>query len=582
MQGIISTNKARCRDCYRCIRVCPVKAIKISDGQAQVDRDKCIVCGTCVRECPQQAKQVRSDLERVQQMVQSGGLVIASVAPSYVAAFPDYGGGLFPALLKQLGFSLVTETAVGAEMVARETADVINQEPHAQVSSACPVLVDLIAKYHNWAVGMVTPIVSPMIAHGRYLKSKYGAEAKVVFIGPCPAKKAEAEQPDLAGIIDAVLTFEELRTWVVSAEVKIDQLRSVDMDDLPASQARVFPLEGGLALAASLRPDLLRQDFAAVSGIVEVKEMLDNLRAGSSIKLFEALFCPGGCINGACFGDARDVFRRRNWVLQHERRTQRKAEEEDIRAAMENVELRRTISEKSIGLMQFSEEEIREVMARTGKTSPEDELNCGACGYSSCRENAVAVLSEMAEHTMCIPWMRKLAERKADRVIDESPNAIVIVDSNMRIVEFNPAFAALFLCTPGIVGKPLSVLMDPSDFERVLAEAVDRITNKLVSYPNYHVSGSLNVYRLEDEDLVVGILANVNRSTEGLSRLDHIREETLANAEKVIEKQMLMAQEIAGILGETTSETRLLLRKLTELMKESEDEGTGNRTEEKK
>jgi uncharacterized Fe-S cluster-containing protein len=505
-------------------------------------------------------------------MIKGSGNAIASVAPSYVAAFPDYGGGLFPALLKQLGFSMVTETAVGAEMVARESAKMIVDEPHAHVSSACPVLVDMIAKYHPWAVGLITPIVSPMIAHARYLKKNYGDVAKIVFIGPCPAKKAEAEQPDLAGAVDAVLTFQELRAWISAAEIKKDQLRSVEIDDIPASQARLFPLEGGLAFSAELRPDLLRQDFAAISGIIEVEEMLANLRNGSSIKLFEALFCPGGCINGASFGDGRDVFRRRNWVLQHERRAQRKSDDAELRAITKETELGRTISEKVVEHPQYTEDEIRAVMARTGKLTPEDELNCGACGYHSCRDNAVAVLSGMAEHTMCIPWMRKVAERKTDQIIDESPNGIVIVDSNLRIVDFNPAFAHAFSATPGLVGKPLSVLMDPADFEKVLAQSVDRVTNKLVSYPNYHLSGSLNVYRLEDEDLVVGILSNVNKSTEGLSRLDQIREETLANAEEVIKKQMLMAQEIAGILGETTSETRVLLRKLTELMKESEDE----------
>ncbi len=570
-QGIISTIKARCRDCYRCVRVCPVKAIRITDGQAQVDPERCIVCGTCVRECPQQAKQVRNDLERVRKMIKDGEKIIASIAPSYVAAFPDYGGGLFPALLKNLGFSMVTETAVGAEMVARETAKLISEEPHAHVSSACPVLVDLIAKYNPWAVGMVTPIISPMIAHARYLKSRY-ADSKVVFIGPCPAKKAEAEAPDVAGAVDAVLTYQELRTWIQDSNLKKDQLRSSEIDDMPASRARLFPLEGGLALTASMHPDLLRQDFAAISGITEVEEMLANLKNGSSIKLFEALFCPGGCVNGACFGDSRDVFRRRNWVLQYEKRAHKKSNDADLREIMNGRNIERTISERIIEQKEFSEEAIKAVMARTGKHTPEDELNCGACGYHSCRDNAIAVLSGMAEHAMCIPWMRKAAERKADQVINESPNGIVVVDSNMRVVSFNTSFAEAFSATPGLIGKPLSVLMDPSDFEKVLARATDRITSKLVSYPNYHVSGSLNVYRLEDEDLVVGILSNVSKGTEGLSRLDQIREETLANAEKVIQKQMLMAQEIAGILGETTSETRVLLRKLTELMKESEDE----------
>lgn len=570
-QGIITTNKARCRDCYRCVRVCPVKAIRLSDGQAQVDPERCIICGTCVRECPQQAKQVRCDLAQVRDLIQGGGQIIASVAPSYVAAFSDYGGGLFPALLKKLGFTMVTETAVGAEFVARDTARLIEEEPQPHVSSACPAIVNLIAQYHTWALDKITPIVSPMIAHARYLKQKYGEGTKVVFIGPCAAKKGEAEQPDLLGIVDAVLTFDELRMWIDAETIKKDQLRSVDMDDIPAAHGRLFPLEGGMAKAASMRPDLLRQDFAVVSGHEEVNEMLENLKNGSTIRLFEALLCPSGCINGACFGDGRDVFHRRNRILQHEKRSQKKATEAQITAAMQDVDLRRTLSAHPIQLPEFSDHAIRDVMAKTGKLTPEDELNCGACGYGSCRDNAIAVLAGMAEGTMCIPWMRKVAERKALQIIEASPNGIVIIDTGLRIRQFNPAFAKIFSCTSGIIGKPLSTLMDPEDFEKVLAHAVDRITNKSVSYPNYHVSGSMNIYRLEDEDLVVGILANVNKSTEGLSRLDQIRDETLENAQQVIEKQMRMAQEIAGILGETTSETRVLLHKLTSLMKESED-----------
>jgi uncharacterized Fe-S cluster-containing protein len=499
-----------------------------------------------------------------------GGLVIATVAPSYVAAFPDYGGGLFPALLKQLGFHLVTETAVGAEMVARATAKMVEDEPESHIASACPALVNDIAKYHPWAIERLTPLVSPMIAHGRYLKTRYGSDAMVVFIGPCPAKKAEAEQPGVTGAIDAVLTFEELRIWADEEAIKKDQLRSSDFDDIPASFARLFPLEGGLAKAASMQPDLLRQDFAAVSGGEEVAGMLSNLKNGSTIKLFEALFCASGCINGACFGSGRDLYHRRNRVIQHERRSQRKSDEAALLAAMETTDLHTDILPRPVEMPEYSAESIREVLARIGKQTEEDQLNCGACGYSTCKENAIAVLSGMAEEGMCIPWMRKLAERKADQIIDASPNAIVIVDSNMRVVEFNPAFAQIFSCSLGLIGKPLSTLMDPEDFEKVMARAADRITNKAVSYPNYHVSGSMNIYRLEDEDLVVGILSNVDKSTEGLDRLDQIRAETLANAEQVIQKQMLMAQEIASILGETTSETRVLLRKLTELMKESE------------
>jgi PAS domain S-box-containing protein len=498
-------------------------------------------------------------------------MVIASIAPSYVAAFPDYGGGLFPSLLKELGFGMVTETAVGAEMVARETAKMLSEETQPHISSACPALINLIARYQSWAADAVTPIVSPMIAHARYLKKKYGPAARVVFIGPCPAKKAEAEQPEVAGAVDVVLTFDELRHWIDGEEIRKDKLQSTEIDDLAASYARLFPLEGGLAKAASMTPDLLRGDLVVVSGSEEVDAMLANVRNGSTVSLFEALFCPGGCINGPCFGPGRDVYHRRNRVLQHERRSQNRSDEAQLESAAEGIDLRCHISTVPIVRPYYDEESIRKILEETGKHTTEDELNCGACGYSSCRENAVAVLSGMAEHTMCIPWMRRLAERKADEIIDHSPNAIVIVDSNLRIVEFNPAFSSLFSCTPALIGKPLSTLMDPEDFEKVMAKAADIITNKLVSYPNYHVSASINIYRLEGEDLVVGILANINKSSDGLSRLDQIREETLANAQQVIEKQMRMAQEIAGILGETTSETRVLLRKLTQLMKESDD-----------
>jgi len=573
--GIITTNKARCRDCYRCVRVCPVKAIRISEGQAQVDPARCLACGTCVRECPQKAKQVRCDLAPVQDMIAAGRNVIASIAPSYVAAFPDYGGGLFPAVLSKLGFWMVTETAVGAEMVARETARLVREEPQPHVASACPALVNLIVKYHPSLVGNIAPVASPMIAHARYLRARYGEDVAVVFIGPCPAKKAEAEQPEVAGAVDAVLTFEELRSWIDSEGIRKDQLRSAEIDDIPASLARLFPLEGGLAEAASMGPDLLRQDFVAVSGSEEINEMLENLKNGSNVRLFEALFCPGGCINGACFGDGKDVFRRRNYVLQHQKRSAARSDGPDYLAAMQEFDISRAISENPIERPEITEEAIRAVLARTGKVDPKDELNCGACGYASCRDNAIAVLTGMAEHTMCIPWMRQIAERKTDQIIDNSPNGIVIVDSSLHVVDFNNAFAELFSCGPGFVGKPLSTLMDPGDFEKVLAKAVDRIVNKEVSFPAYHVSASVNIYRLEDEELVVGILANVNKGTEGLSRLDRIREETLSHAEEVIQKQMLMAQEIAGILGETTSETRVLLRRLTELLKESDENGGG-------
>jgi len=569
--SIITTDKAKCRDCYRCVRVCPVKAIRIADGQARVDADRCIVCGTCVRECPQRAKHVRSDLDKLAALLESPGLTIASVAPSFPAAFGDYGGGLLPSALKKLGFGLVTETAVGAELVARATAELIGEKKNSWVTSACPVVVNLIELYYPEACRNITPIVSPMEAHARYLKGKFGEESKVVFIGPCAAKKGEAEG-DPASAVDAVLTFEELHQALDEAKIGHQGLDPVTFDDVRPANAQLFPLEGGLAKTASIAADLLREDFAALSGSEHVREMIDHLSEQSPIVLFEALFCPGGCINGPCLGPSKDVYARRSRVLQYHKRKTFAAEKELDPASAKSVDLVKRIGAIRVPQVAFSDEQIRAVLKETGKNTEEDELNCGACGYSSCKENARAVLLGMAERSMCLPWMRQLAERKTVQIIDASPNGIVMVDSEFNIVSFNPAFWRMFDCTSAIIGRPISTLMDPADFEQVAAELVPRISGKTVSFPQYNLVANESIYRLEGENVLIGIFANITRTKEEEDRIARMRAETLESAERVIDQQMRMAQEIASILGETTSETRVLLRKLTDLARQEDEQ----------
>ena len=569
--SIITTDKAKCRDCYRCVRVCPVKSVCISDGQARVDAERCILCGTCVRECPQQAKHVRNDLEKVAAMLATPEPTVASVAPSFPAAFADFGSGYLPAALKKLGFDMVTETAVGAELVAYSTAGLIDNKKNCWVTSACPVIVNLIERYYPKACNNITPIVSPMVAHAKYLKQKFGKDIRVVFIGPCAAKKSEADEKG-QGVVDAVLTFEELHQALIDAGIDKKSLSPVPFDDVRPINAQLFPLEGGLAKTASIASGLLREDFVGLSGSEHVLEMIDHLSEDSPIKLFEALFCPGGCINGPCLGQSKDIFARRSRVLQYHKRKTFEAEEELDIASAQNIGLEMIISPAALHNAIFTEDQIRNVLADTGKHTTEDELNCGACGYSSCRENALAVLSGMAEHSMCIPWMRQLAERKTDQIIDSSPNGIVMVDSAFNIVSFNPAFAKMFSCTESVTGRPIGTLMDPADFEQVAAEIVKRISGKMVSFPQYGLIATASIYRLEGENVLIGIFANITKTKEDEDRISRMRSETLANAERVIEQQMRMAQEIASILGETTSETRVLLRKLTDLAREVDEQ----------
>lgn len=565
--SIITTDKAKCRDCYRCVRVCPVKAIRITEGQARVDAERCIVCGTCVRECPQSAKHVRDDIDRVKELLNAPGLKIASVAPSFPAAFADYGGGLLPAALKTLGFDLVTETAVGAELVAQGTSQLLSEKKGSWVTSACPVVVNFIERYHPEACAKVTPLVSPMVAHARYLRDKYGDGVKIVFIGPCAAKKAEAEIDARRGV-DAVLTFEELQHLLGESGIERSALQPVAFDDVRPRNAQLFPLEGGLARTASMAADLLRDDFAALSGEEHVREMIEHISNTSPVVLFEALFCPGGCVNGPAAGCSSDIYARRSRILQYHKRKSFEADQELDLGSVGQLDLSRSISRVEVPHPAFTDEEIRAVLAETGKHGPEDELNCQACGYPSCRENALAVLSGMAERSMCLPWMRRLAERKTDQIIDNSPNGIVVVDPAFNIVSFNPSFAQMFSATEGLIGRPIGTLIDPEDFERVAAELVDRISSKVVSLPQYGLVAHESIYRLEGENLLIGIFTNITKTKEDEDRMARMRAETLANTESVIEKQMRMAQEIASILGETTSETRVLLRKLAELARQ--------------
>ncbi len=566
--SIITTDKAKCRDCYRCVRVCPVKAIRIEDGQARVAAERCIYCGTCVRECPQQAKHVRDDLAELKEMLSGESKVVASVAPSFPAAFPELGDGLLQSALKKAGFDMVTETSVGAEMVAQKTAELLAEDDGNWVTSACPVVVNIVEMYFPESCKNITPIISPMVAHGKYLKAKYGEDIKVVFIGPCSAKKREAEKEG-ENAVDLVLTFEECEKLLEESGIDFGELEPTRFDDVRPQNAQLFPLEGGLAKTASMQADMLSTDFAALSGPDSVREMIDHLSSESTIRLFEALFCDGGCVNGPCVGHSDDLFSRKNNVLQYHAKKGYEAEDEVNIKETENISCDREIAKADMPLEQFSEEEIRSVLEKTGKHTSADELNCGACGYLSCRENAIAVLSGMAEIGMCIPWMRQLAERKLDQIIDNSPNGIIVVDGELKIKSFNRAFANMFQATESLVGQPINLLLDPEDYEKVAAKSVERIDGKAVSFSQYGLFATLSIYRLQDEDTLIGIYSNITRPKDSEENIMRIRAETLENAERVIEKQMRMAQEIASILGETTSDTRVLLRKLTELAMES-------------
>ncbi len=568
---VVYTNRARCRDCYRCLRACPVKAIKMQHGQAYVVKEQCMACGTCIRECPQKAKSFRNDLARARFLTSSGSMVAVSVAPSFASLFNEWEIKRFPSALRQLGFKYVAETAVGAQWVAGKTSQIVKgDDSHAHICTACPVVVTYIERYEPDMLPALVPVVSPMVAHARHLKEKLGQEAGVVFVGPCVGKKAEAERSEFTSDVDCVLTFSELFEWMEQAGVNISLCEESDFDEQPEGDARFFPLPGGLSKTAAMSTDMLDLENLSASGFEAIKDALEDIRAGRQTFL-EPLFCANGCVNGPGMPREYNVYARRAELLHYAKGHPGEPVSESPRVKGLDtgfVRLQRQL------LMEFSEGEIGLILEQTGKSNPEDQLNCGACGYPTCRDKAIAVLRGMAEPEMCIPYMRRLAERRTDRIIETSPNGIVILDDRLCILSMNPAFKRFFLCSDAVLGKHISYLMDPAPFER-LALSGEKLVELTVSHDNYKLLCHELLYPLRDEHQYAGIFVNITRSDDSERRLEKLRADTVTQAQELLDHQVAMAQKMAQFLGESAAHGEDLVRKLLSLAEEKAKDGRG-------
>ncbi len=557
--SVVYTNKARCRDCYRCVRVCPVKAIRMREGQACEVAESCLACGTCIRECPQGAKSFRNDLDRVMALVAEPGLTAVSIAPSFAALFPEWERRRLPSALRRLGFGFVAETAVGAYAVARATAaHAAGQPGQAHIVSACPAVVRYVERYRPALVEALVPVASPMAAHARHLKQRMPG-ARVVFVGPCVAKKMEAERPGVREWVDAVLTFVELREWFRRAGLDLNACEESGFDEAPAGASRLFPLVGGSLRTASLDTDVLAPRVVSVSGFEEVRDMFDGVEAGETV-VVEPLFCRQGCINGPAMPAANNVFRRREALLDYAATTAAGVAEQgpdDLGAAFVGHEVSRDAALPD-------EADIMRELERSGKSSPEDQLNCGACGYASCRDKAVAVLRGMAETEMCIPLMRRRAEQRTDRIIETSPNGIVILDERLAIVSMNPAFRRYFMCSEAVCGKRISYLMDPHLFEQVAAGGSD-LAETVVRHDTYNLVCHQIAYALRGEKQYVGIFVNITHSRASQEKLNDLRARTLTQAQQLLEHQVSMAQKITQFLGESAAQGEVLVEHLREM-----------------
>ncbi len=552
---VVFTNRARCRDCYRCLRVCPVEAIGIRDDQAFVDQRRCVSCGTCIRQCPQKAKSYRKDLAEAMEMVRAGR-VAASIAPSFACLFDNWQIRRIPSALRKLGFGYVAETACGADWVATETAEHARRRPDQMtIATACPAVVEYIRRYRPEQCDNLAPVVSPMRAHGRAIKAKLGDDVKVIFIGPCVAKKAELQaDPDAA--VDLALTFEELLEWFAMAEIKLADFEESAFDESPTRTSRLFPLEGGCLKTAALPLDYCDTRNVIVSGFEAICDALDTADADGCV--LEPLFCAQGCINGPVIACEKTLLQRKRSVLDYIDH----ADQADKTAPP--VKLDQTFSEDRLREETVTEDQIRHVLEKTGKQNPADQLNCGACGYLTCRRQAIAVLRRMAEPDMCVSWVRRLAERRTDRIIETSPNGIIILDEQLTILHINPSFKRLFMCTDAVCGKPVSYLMDAAPFQAVASGRQD-LFEATVHHEKYSLFCHEVIYALQDEGQLVGIFVNLTRAVTSKRQYDQLQAQTLQQAQNLLRHQVDMAGKIAEYLGQSTAESEKLLVNLMQI-----------------
>ena len=553
MNKFLQLKKSNCKNCYKCIRNCPVKSIKFADGQANIIPDECILCGRCFVNCPQDAKQIRDDVPRVKEMIASGKKVIASVAPSFIAEFPLMDFAAMKDALLKLGFADAQETAIGATIVKTEYEKMIASGKHdVIISSCCHSVNALIQKYYPSVLPYLADVLSPMLAHCRVIKEE-NPGACAVFIGPCISKKEEAE---LYGECDVALTYEELEAWMNEAGV-VPAGDSTEPDE--GKRGRFFPIKGGII--KSMHTENTGFTYLAVDGVQNCIAAIKEIESGALKNCFiEMNACEGACINGPA------ISHHHKPLLSGEVKVVAFAGDDEFRVAMpidtfKNIPYIGT-HEKIPG-----EAAIKEILAKMGKTSPEQELNCGSCGYPTCREKAIAVYQGKADLSMCLPFLKEKAETFSGYVINNTPNAIFVLDENLCVHQINKAGCALFnLKTPSdILGSPIVRLLNPADYLGVMTSGVPIKEKKhyLAEYKKY-VAETI-VYDHEYH-IVFSIMRDITSEEERQSERSELCNKTVAITNEVIEKQMRVVQEIASLLGETTAETKIALTQLKDAL----------------
>lgn len=552
----LTLKKSNCKNCYKCIRHCPVKAIRFSGNQAHIIGDECILCGHCFVVCPQNAKEIVNETEKVKVLLQSYPVYV-SLAPSFIANYEGVGINSMRKSLKKLGFADVEETALGATVVKNEYDRLLREEKRDIVISSCCHTVNLlIQKYFPKELPYLADVLSPMQAHCADLKKRH-PNAKTVFIGPCVAKKDEAQHYE--GIVDAVLTYEELTEWLNQEGITLEK----ETDSQEESRARFFPTTGGILKTMNL--DAPGYQYMAIDGIENCISALKDIENGNINHAFiEMSSCVGSCVGGPVMEKYHlSPVREYLAVAEYAGKKDFVVEQPD------SHDLRKHFSLIERTNKMPSETEIDAALRQMGKMSKRDELNCGSCGYNTCREKAIAICQGKAEASMCLPYLQKKAEGFSDRIVNNTPNGIIVLNDTFEVQQINEAAMDLMhiRSASDVLGEHVVRIMDPKVFYEVQKTRFN-VHNRRVYLAEYKRYVELTVVYDTDNHLYIGIMRDITDEEKEREKKESISKQTIETADKVVDKQMRIVQEIASLLGETAAETKIALTKLKESIKD--------------
>ena len=553
MPNCLTLKKSNCKSCFRCVRKCPVKAIRFSGNQAHIIGNECILCGNCVVQCPQNAKEIADGIEKTRVLLQSGEPVVVSLAPSFVANYDGIGIESMRTALKKLGFYDVEETAIGATIVKNEYERMINEEERdIIITSCCHSINLLIQKRFPKCLQFLADVMSPMQAHCSDIKKRIPG-AKTVFVGPCVAKKDEAEYYE--GIVDSVLTFEELDKMLADARIELENVSDASQN----SRARFFPTTGGVL--KTMAQNAPGYTYIALDGVENCMTALKDIESGKIHKCFiEMSACIGSCIGGPVMNRAKKP------LVSDYMKVANYAGERDFEVEQPvYAELRKNFAAIEHKLTDPSESEIMSVLRQMGKFKPSDELNCGTCGYNSCRDKAIAVIHGKAEISMCLPFLKDKAENFSDIIVKNTPNGLLVLNENLEVQQINNAARKIMniRSASDVLGEPVVRILDPTLFAQVMSTGRS-IRNKRVYLAEYKKYVEETLVYDSDSRMIIGIMRDVTDEVIASERKENISRNTIEVADKVVEKQMRIVQEIASLLGETAAETKIALTKLKE------------------